>query len=283
VTQHSLLAFFILAYALSWLAWLLPALGVGDVSGLVALHVGSFGPAAAAAIILWYTRGPLRAWLRSLVHWRVPPRWYLVAVGLPVLWVALESVGVVLLGYPLDPALIPGRLVAYLPMLLYTGLAQGGNEEPGWRGFALPRLQQRYAPVAASLLLGLVWAFWHLPLLAASPETLHGSASLVALLPSILLTIVNIVALTFVYTWLYNRTQSVLLCILLHASGNTANALLVPLPDSALQGDLYQAFMLMAVTVTVLTAAILVAATRGRLGADAGPARDAARVPAPVT
>jgi membrane protease YdiL (CAAX protease family) len=264
-------SFFTLAYALSWLAWLLPALGVGGTLGLVALVAGTFGPAVAAVILTWSMGASVRAWARSIIRWRVHPRWYLVAFGLPIVTVGLESSIVTLLGQQIEPALIPGRLASYIPTLALTALLQGGNEEPGWRGFALPRLQERYTPVAATLVLGLVWAFWHLPVLAANPNTQHGLSAAV-------MTAVNIVALTVVYTWLYNHTRSVLLCILLHASGNTANALLIPLPDAALQGDVYQTFILVTMIVNLLVAVILVAATRGRLGYGA-----AERVPATPT
>lgn len=268
VQHHPVASFFVLAYALTWLAWLPPALGYGGVVGLVALHAGGFGPALAAVIILWISGGSVRDWLSSIVRWRVAPQWYLVALGLPILLLGVASLGFVLFGYPIDPALIPGRLFGYLPMLLYTVLLMGGNEEPGWRGFALPHLQERSTPVAATILLGVVWAFWHLPVLAANPETQHGMASVLALLPVALVTLVNIVSLTFVYTWVYNHTRSILLCILLHASGNAANALLIPLPNEALQGNVYQTLLLVTTAINVIVALILVVVTRGRLGYD---------------
>ena len=281
VSRHPIASFFMLAYALSWLAWLLPAIGYQGTIGLVALHVGGFGPALAPAIITWYSGESVREWARSIIRWRVRPHWYLVALGLPILLLGVASIGFALLGHPIDAALIPDRLVAYLPMLIYMALLQGGNEEPGWRGFALPRLQDRYAPVPATFLLGVIWAFWHLPLLAANPETQHGTASMLALLPVVLVTLVNMVALTYIYTWIYNRTQSVLFCILLHASMNTTNALLIPLPNEALQGDIYQTLNLVMTGVNVVVAIILVAVTRGRLGYDS--IKNTNRVALPTT
>src|SRR3712207_1434034 len=85
VSRHPVVSFVMLAYALSWLAWLLPALGYGGVLGQAGYLAGGFGPAVAAAVVLWYSGGSVRAWARSIVRWRVEPRWYLVALGLPIL------------------------------------------------------------------------------------------------------------------------------------------------------------------------------------------------------
>ncbi len=269
VRDHPVALFFILAYLLSWSAWLVPALGYGGTLGLVGLSAGVFGPAVAAAIITWYSGRSVREWARSITHWRVPPQWYLIVLGVPVLLIGISIFGLSTLGLEIDLTILPGRLPMYIPTLVLTALLQGGNEEPGWRGFALPRLEERYPPVVATLILGIVWAFWHLPILLANPaETQHGM-SLATLMPIILVTVVNIISLAFVYTWVYNSTRSVLLCILMHASFNTANALLIPLPEAALQGDVYRMVLLMTTGINLVVAAAIAVITRGRLGYDA--------------
>ena len=137
-------------------------------------------------------------------------------------------------------SLVVERAPAYLQTLLLTAVIFGGQEEPGWRGFALPRLQQRHAPLVATLILGLGWGIWHIPL--------YGPAGFVVPL-----------VLAFYYTWLYNKTRSVLLCILLHASFTPAQDHLLLTPDSPLvDGVLLSTYLLGAVA--------LLALTRGRLG-----------------
>src|SRR3712207_1175245 len=89
------------------------------------------------------------------------------------------------------------------------------------RGFALPRLQLRYAPGVATLILGVVWALWHLPLVFVDPSYLHGFTSLTPLIVLALLTLVGISLMAFFYTWVYNATQSVLPCRSMHGSFNT--------------------------------------------------------------
>ena len=261
-------SFFVLAYAISWLAWSLPILSADDALGTVGFVVGGFGPAVAAAVVTRLAGDSLRAWARPIVRWRVSARWYLTAFAVPVVVVAAASVGLVLLGAPVEFSVLPGRLTAVLTGYVFVALVGGGNEEPGWRGFALPRLQERHAPVPATLLLGVVWAFWHLPLLATDPGALTGLTSLADLGPTVVLPVLNIVGFAFLLTWIYNATGSVLLALLMHAGFNTANSTLVPLPFEALLGGSSTA-VLVTVTVAVwVVALLLVVATRGRLGFD---------------
>jgi membrane protease YdiL (CAAX protease family) len=174
---------------------------------------------------------------RQIVRWRVAPRWYLAASLLPVLVVGLASVAIVLLGTTAGPTVLSGRLSLVLESHVFVALIGGGNEEPGWRGFALPRLEERYAPVPATLVLGVVRAFWHLPQLVADPNAVYSFAWLVEEIPGIVLRVVNIVGFAFLLTWIYNGTESVLLALLLHAGINTANSTLVPLPIEASTGE----------------------------------------------
>ncbi len=132
-----------------------------------------------------------------------PPRCLPIQLGLPVLIMAVMNTVLAALGQALEMSLLPEQIPGYLQMFLLTAAICGGQEEPGWRGFALPRLEERHVPLVATLILGLGWGVWHIPL--------YGLAGFVVPL-----------VLAFFYSWLYNRTQSVLLCILLHASFTAA-------------------------------------------------------------
>jgi membrane protease YdiL (CAAX protease family) len=127
--------------------------------------------------------------------------------------------------------------------LLITAVIFGGQEEPGWRGYALPALQQRRSPLVATLILGLGWGVWHIPL--------YGPAGFIVPL-----------VLAFFYSWLYNRTQSVLLCILLHASFTAAQDHLLLTADSRIVDVVLLGTYLVG-------AGVLIAVTRGRLGLPA--------------
>jgi membrane protease YdiL (CAAX protease family) len=132
----------------------------------------------------------------------------------------------------------------------------GLAEETGWRGFALPRLQQWRGPLVGTAVLAVVWAMWHLP------NVLFGGWTGA----SYALWLVVTIASAFVYTWLFNNTAgSILLAALLHAAINMSSGLvldLVPGIEDAFYVQLYGAGAIAFVTVAL----VLVAATRGRLG-----------------
>jgi membrane protease YdiL (CAAX protease family) len=91
-----------------------------------------------------------------------------------VVLIGVQGVALGLSGYPLDVLWIPGRLGNFLSSAIILSLIAGLGEEPGWRSFALPRLEIRYAPLLATVLLGFVWAMWHLPLALVDPRFAHG-------------------------------------------------------------------------------------------------------------
>jgi len=272
VDARPVAAFFVLAYAISWVAWLGPILDLAEPFGTLGFLLGGFGPFLAALLVTWIGSDSVRAWVRRIVDWRVAPRWYLAALAVPLLVVALTSVGLAVLGASVDPGLLPGRVSLVLVSFVSIALVGGGNEEPGWRGLALPKLQEQYAPVPATLILGVVWALWHLPLLATGPTEFHGLASFVELAPTTGVRILNIVGVAFVLTWIYNATGSVLLAILAHTGFNTANSTLVPLPLEVISAGDSTTILLVTTVVLWVVVAVLLVGTRGRLGYDGAPA-----------
>jgi uncharacterized protein len=154
IGRHRVLWFFALAYAFSWPFWLLSHLAGGTL-GIAFIVVGGFGPMAAAAIVISRTGGSLSEWLRSILRWRVSWLYYAYAVGQPVLLAVILNLALAALGEQPELSLVVERIPAYLQTFLLTAVIFGGQEEPGWRGFALPRLQQRHTPLVATLLLGL--------------------------------------------------------------------------------------------------------------------------------
>lgn len=210
IRRHPLGAFFVLAYAFAWVLIALAASG-SLVWGFVAL----FGPAVAAVIVTGIVDGRqgVQALLRRVVQWRVGVQWYAVAIGLPiVLGVLALLLNSVLTGAPISLNLEqPLGLTLVLAVLVI-------GEEIGWRGFALPRLQKRYNSFAASLILGALWAAWHLP------NALLGLNHYVTSFPAFL---VYVVGMTVLFTWLANRTRnSVLLAWIFHAAINVFGAYL---------------------------------------------------------
>jgi uncharacterized protein len=279
LARHPLLSFFVLAYALTWLGWspwflsedgigLLPYDGesISDYLNTVALVVG---PTLSAFIMTGVTEG--KAGVRRLMHrivlWRVGFGWYLfVLLGIPAI-ILVSTVAVPGALASFQAAAVPSTLFLYVvatPIFLFAGGPV--FEEIGWRGFALPRLQRLHGPLIGSLILGILWALWHLPLfLIPSWDTPHGSPLDVALF------VIWAVAITVIFTWVFNNTKgSVLMVILAHGSINSAAAAVFGLfPAPAVTGGILNFVIGFGVV-----ALVVVALTRGHLGYRQGEALD---------
>jgi membrane protease YdiL (CAAX protease family) len=185
---------------------------------------GAFGPGLAAATVVRLRGDSVRAWLRSVLAVRTRVRWYLLAVAIPV----VIGAGVALLVFARTGTVLSDRLpqmALLLPlMLVFTTLLGGGQEEFGWRGFALPHLQERYDALTASVALGVVWAVWHLPLFALN---VSGYAEL-----SFAFYAPIVVGFSVLITWLYNGSAgTTLVAVLFHGAVNTVPNLAVALVD----------------------------------------------------
>jgi membrane protease YdiL (CAAX protease family) len=218
VVRYPVASFFLLAFLLSWIAVLPVVLNPSLPPEPFQILGGFAGPTLSALLVLAATEGSgaIRRFFRRYLQWREGLGWWLLVLFgtlVAVTLVAAVIVGVeVLTGFIRNIGL---ALVTYL-LTLVTGVILGPLwEEPGWRGFALPRLQSQYGPLLGTTILGVLWAAWHLPgyfggWLSGSPFAL----------------LVSSIAFSFVITWVYNNTHgSILLMILFHSSSNATLAL----------------------------------------------------------
>jgi uncharacterized protein len=202
---HPLASFFVLAFGLTWTLVLLSRVSI--LFGFLAL----FGPAASAMIVAGTEQGStgVRALLLKVIDWRAHYIWYVVAVGLPFGLTGAAAALNLLLGG--DFPIVPIGYVSLILAVLVVG------EEIGWRGFALPRLIARFGPVPASLVLGVLWASWHL-----ANATIPGLERYWTSFPAFL---AFVVAQTFLFTAIAIRTRySILFAWLFHAAINTSGA-----------------------------------------------------------
>jgi membrane protease YdiL (CAAX protease family) len=222
----ALVVFFALAYALSW-SWAIPLAaahlvvrrGVGWPTHLPAL----LGPAIAALVVTAWTMGRpgVRDLGARLVRWRVPVRWWLVAVS-PVAFLGLALAAMATAGQAL-PSVgdfgrfsgIPAIGLAGVLLIIFAGAV---GEETGWRGYALPQLQRRFSPLASSLILAVVWFGWHLPQFWAI-ATYRGFAP-----AGYVGMFCGLACGAVVLTWLYNRSGgSILLVAVWHGLYNVVS------------------------------------------------------------
>ena len=222
--RHPLVSFFVLAYAVTWLLWA-PMVVAGVPAFSASRHVPSFaalpavaiGVSGSAFLMTTITQGRtgIRRLLQRLTCWDVGLQWYLVALLLIPLGELLVTAAVV--GPVVLRALTPGALILYPAAFASHFIFGPLLEESGWRGFALPRMQHRFGPLRGTLLLGLLWAGWHVFLYL--PGWIGGGAAVGIIDAGIFVTFT--VAVSVAFTWLSNNTRaSLLLVMLLHGSVN---------------------------------------------------------------
>lgn len=206
VKRHPLITFFVLTYAIGW--------------GCIPFWTfAAFSPLVAALIVIPLTQGlsGLRELGSRMIRWRVRWYWYAVAIGLPLAVVALTAGLNVALGAS-APSLAQYGSVTTVLMVFAVRLVNPGDgalgEEPGWRGFALPGLQSTLSPLVSTMILGVLVTGWHAPILFLEDGGLQPFMIVGYLLGSF--------AVTFWYSWLFNRTGgSVLITLVSHATQGT--------------------------------------------------------------
>ena len=242
--QYSLLGFFGLTFLISWGVWVpLAVLGVETAWS----KIGAFGPSLAALLLAAGQNGKpgLRDLLGKLFLWRVHWGWYAFSIlGPPLIMLAAIQI----YRWQGGGGLVwndPSQWYLSLAVLLYVLFTSVIGEEIGWRGYALPGLLSRVQTLGASLLVGAVWALWHLPLFWL-PGDFHQELPL-------LVFFLQVAASSVIYGWMFVNTRgSLLLPNLFHAVTNTAVGLLPVLPMST-DGDL-RPFYISVILLTAIAA-----------------------------
>ena len=216
IADGSVLKFFLITFAITWSCWGLVVAGLvpaqSSFRGVVVL-AGVFAPAMAALLLTARARGSagIKSLLRRMLQWQVAARWYVFALTYIVfIKLAVALISRLMTGAWPRFGTTPLYIIPFA-ILLSTPFQSG--EEIGWRGYALPRLAARFGLASASVLLGVVWALWHLPLFfVAEADTYH---------QSFFVYLLQVTALSVTIAWLWQRTGgSLLLTMLMHAAVN---------------------------------------------------------------
>lgn len=226
----SVVVFFVLTFAFTWATWAAVAAFNGDGAPFFSLGgpiflLGVFGPGIVAVGLTYYEHGGegVTRLVGQIGRWQVAWPLYLFAVGYMI---ATKLIAAVLHRIVLGawPAFGGAPLLLILPAILLSTWVQAG-EELGWRAYALPRLTRVAGAPAASLLLGAVWAVWHLPLFFMPGSDTVGTSFVIYLL--------HVIALSVAMAWLYWRTGgSLLLVMLMHAAVNNTSGLVPGVPPA---------------------------------------------------
>jgi membrane protease YdiL (CAAX protease family) len=219
-------AFFALTFAISWAIWLAmiaASISIEATAGLALNVIATAGPSIAALLVaVAMGRGELRRLLAGFSLARVSARWALVALLLPLGMIAVAialSVGAFGAAVPV----ISGGVIGILVVEFVRVLVVGGplEEELGWRGFALPRLQAQRSAFSASVVLGLIWGVWHIPLYFVAGTGQQETAGSAGATFAITAFVVWTIGLSILFTWLFNETQGSLIVVMLfHAAVN---------------------------------------------------------------
>jgi membrane protease YdiL (CAAX protease family) len=243
IRRYPLIAFFVIAFAGAWivslplvlaqnglglLPYTLPEVGPYPMSYYFVALASIAGPTLASFAVTAITTGKagVRQLLLRYVLWRVGLRWYLlVLVGVPLIQLAFSSV---VLGIAPLTAFIhewPLYFTTFLPNVLIITVAVQLWEEGGWSGYAVPNLQKRFGAFRAAIILGPLWALFHLPFFLVPGQIFDQKVGLITIIVQMILTMVVGVLLRIIMNWVFNNTQgSILIAVLLHASLDASNS-----------------------------------------------------------
>ncbi len=230
-------AFFVLTFLIAWSLWI--PLGVFAPGNILLTLPGAWAPTLSAIFLIWLSEGwgGIREFLKKVLRWRVGFRWYLVVL-FGIAAIAYLAIGIGMLFGINPPEISPPNglpreaLIGALPIIFFINIFVGGPlaEDIGWRGYILPKMRERMTVLNASLLIGVIWAIWHLPYFifpgwnaATGNIPFHWFALLTT-------------SWSVLFAWVYVNTESILMPVLFHAAINTTLGTLGVLGQSS--GDL---------------------------------------------
>lgn len=252
---RDIILFFLIAYGFSWMLWIPEALanrGLLGSSILVDFLLGPYNPAAwgpfvSAFLLTFYRRGSkgVLQLLKKGVDYRFDRKWWIptlllcpLIIGGALFFALIAGNTIPELDWISDPALI---LIQFVIIFFTGGPLQ---EEFGWRGYALPRLQKRYNAVISSIIVGFLWGLWHLPYTLIGTEITHAYGIIPEIITAILLSVL--------FTWLFNNTKgSVLVALLFHNMFNWSNYMF-PALQTPIGSPLFLTFFITSAIIVII-------------------------------
>jgi membrane protease YdiL (CAAX protease family) len=243
IKKHPVLSYYALTFALSWGGMLLVIRGNGglpptqeEFARQVALAIPAMlgGPSVACLLVTALVAGKagFRELFSRLRRWRVGAGWYAVALlTAPLLFLVVHAALSLASSVFLPGVVTTADKAPFLLTSLAAALMVGFFEELGWTGFAIPRLRLRHSVLATGLIAGVLWAAWHAPVIRGWPSVaLSGGLSvpLFAAVSGALVLVGQLPAYRVLMAWVYDRTGSLLVAMLMHASLTASTFILGP-------------------------------------------------------
>ena len=233
-----LIIFFILTYIIFWVGgyFIYPimhpvqasAFATGNIIlwlfSFAILLIPAFGPFISAIIVISITEGKdkLIEFLKQFTKFRFKYYWYLLVIAIPIFAYTLPKIILILFGFSIESVWFNNITWEISGLFILDLSIAGLVEEPGWRGYAVPRMNKKFGPIITSLIIGVIWACWHLTFYFSGIRPL-------AAFPEFLLIVI---VLSFIYTWIYINTESIWLVILFHAFHNLCSAIFSGFPGT---------------------------------------------------
>lgn len=242
--NRNLVLFFLIAFAWSWFFWMLQIWGFN-------LYLAPFGPFVAAFLLTYFQEDNegVKKLLRKGFDPRIGKIWYIPAL---FLWPVVAGFSILVASLTGDS--IPELDMLSQPWLILWNFVYifflGGplQEEFGWRGYALPRLQLRHSTLVSSVVLGVIWAVWHLPLnfmYWLGPQYEVGMAMFLS-------TVILFVFVSILFTWLCNNTDgSIFAALIFHTMLNLSTYVIFPVFETE-TGPTYYFFSIIVVAIIIL-------------------------------
>ncbi len=233
--NHPVLWFYVLTFAFSWFGWSPMVAGSHGITPFehplfqIFLLLPAVAPALAAVIVTATNKGKLGVdcLFRPLGQWRVGLVWLMIATIAPALFMLSGKTITQVLGLSANSIPVDGNIVGVAIATFVMSLLSNTWEEVGWRGFALPRLQKNHSALAATLVVGVLWGMWHVPLFLWQGHPMSNYPFLEWFIGTI--------AVSFIYTWLYNSTRGSLFVVtIFHVLTNTYGVLVSGVSVAAL-------------------------------------------------
>jgi len=224
--------YFLIAFAIMMLTWGSMAIfGLNGSSvtsqttrasslGLVLLIVGMFSPTISAFLTTKMSdkNDGIKDLISRFIKVRIPWKWYLISIAVPLIILAVRLFVYLISGKSLNESALISNPVSLIGFTISIAIMGPLSEEFGWRGFAVDNLLKTHGIVASSLILGIIWGFWHLPLffIKGTIQQLHGNVFIE--FPIFILTVMG---LTVYINWIYLKSgRSIFAAILAHFAFN---------------------------------------------------------------
>ena len=194
------------------------------------------GPFISALIVIRITEGKvgLKNFFSHFVKVKVKFYWYLIIFLFPIIAYVVPKLLLLLMGNTIQDVFIDNISWNISWIFIFDLSIAGFQEEPGWRGYAVPKLNLKFNPIITSLIIGVLWAFWHLNFYWSGIRSISSFPEFLFL----------VIILSFIYTWIYINTESILLVIIFHAMHNVSAGIFTDFPGTFFTALVYLFFVI---------------------------------------